>query len=34
MTTPGQSSPGSNGNEGILDIPLIYRTRVSPSDAV
>ena len=23
-TTPGQSWPGSNGNEGVLCIPLYY----------
>ena len=30
-TTPGQSGPGGNGNEGVFHIPW---TGVSPSDAV
>ena len=31
-TTLGQSEPGSNGNEGVLHITQISRTRASPSD--
>ena len=31
-TTPGQSKPGSDGNEGVLSIPQIFCiNRVSPS---
>ena len=33
-TTPGQSGPGSNGNEGVLHIPQGSRTGTSPPDAV
>ena len=33
-TTPGQSRPWSNGNEGVLDTPQISRTGASSSDAV
>ena len=33
-TTPEQSGPRSNGNEGVLQIPQSSRTRASPSDAV
>ena len=34
-TTPGQSEPGSNGNEGVLCIPQSSSiTRVSPSDCL
>ena len=32
--TPDQSRPGSNNNEGVLDIHKSSRTRVSPSAAV
>ena len=31
-TTPGQSEPESNGNEGIHHIPQSSRTGASPSD--
>ena len=31
-TTPGQSGPGSKGNEGVLYIPKNTKTRTSPSD--
>ena len=33
-TTPGQSRLESNGNKGVLHIPQISKTGVSPSDAV
>ena len=33
-TTPGQSVPGSNGNEGVIHIPQSSRTRSSPSDCL
>ena len=34
-TTPGQSGPGSNGNEGVLYIPESSSiTRTSPSDCL
>ena len=33
-TTPGQSWPGSNGNEGALHIPQSSRTESSPSDCL
>ena len=33
-TTPGQSEPGSNGNEGVLHIPQSFRTGASPSDSL
>ena len=34
-TTPGQSGPGSDGNEGVLRIPQsISITVVSPSDCL
>ena len=34
-TIPGQSGPGSNGNEGVLCIPQIYSiTGTSPSDCL
>ena len=33
-TTPGQSVPGSNGDEGVLNIPQTSRTGTSPSDIV
>ena len=33
-TTPGQSGPGSNSNEGTLYIPQIPKTRTSPSDGL
>ena len=28
----GQSGPGSNGNEAVLNIPQSFRTGVPPSD--
>ena len=31
-TTMGQSGPGSNGNEGLIQIPQCSRTDVLPSD--
>ena len=33
-TIPGQSGPGSDGNEGLLYITQISKTKASPSDAV
>ena len=33
-TTQGQSRPGSNGDEGVLNIPQISKTGTSPSDRV
>ena len=33
-TIPGQSEPGSNGNEGVLQTPKISGTGTSLSDAV
>ena len=35
-TTPGQSGPGSNGNEGVLRIPQITPALLgtSPSDSL
>ena len=30
-STLGQSEPGSNGNEGVINIPQIFRTGVSPA---
>ena len=33
-TTPGQSGPVSNGNEGVLHIPQISRAGASPSDSL
>ena len=30
----GQIGPGSNGNEGVLDIPLISRTGTSSPETV
>ena len=33
-TSLGQSGPGSNGYEGVLQIPQSLRTGISPSDAV
>ena len=34
-TTPGQSEPGSNSNEGVLCIPQSFNiTRASPSDCL
>ena len=34
-TTPGQSGPGSNGNEGVLHIPQSFSiTGTSPSDCL
>ena len=32
--TPGQSGPGSNGNEGVLCIPRIFKAGASPSDGL
>ena len=34
VTTPGQSGPGSNGNEGVLHIPQISKAGVLPSDGL
>ena len=31
---PGQSGPGSNGNEGVLHITLCYKTEASLSDGL
>ena len=31
-TIPGQSGPGSNGNEGVLLINQIFNVTASPSD--
>ena len=33
-TTPGQSGPGSDGNEGVLSIPQSSKTGASPSDCL
>ena len=33
-TSPGQSRPGSNGNEGILHIPQSFIIGAVPSDAL
>ena len=33
-TTPGQSGPGSNGNEGVLHIPQSSKARASPLDGL
>ena len=34
-TTPGQSGPGSDGNEGVLHIPQNFNlNRTSPSDCL
>ena len=33
-TTPGQSGPGSNGDEGVLHIPQTSKTGTSPSGHV
>ena len=33
-TTPVQSGPGSNGNEGVLNIPQSSRTGVSSSNGL
>ena len=33
-TTPGQSEPGSNGNEGVIHTPQTFRTGASPPDAI
>ena len=33
-TTLSQSGPGSNGHEGVLYIPKIFRIEASPSNAV
>ena len=32
-TTPGQSEPGSNGNEEVLSTLLVFRSGASLSDA-
>ena len=34
IANPGQSGPGSNGNEGVHESPQISRTGASPSDVV
>ena len=31
-STPGQSGPGSNSNEGVLHFPQIWKAEASPSD--
>ena len=33
-TTPSQSGPESEGNEGVLQIPRISKSRASPSDGL
>ena len=33
-TTPGQSEPESNGNEGLLHIPQSFNTVASLSDSL
>ena len=33
-TTPGQSGPGNNGNEGVLHIPQIPKPGALPSDCL
>ena len=33
-TTPGQSGPGRNGNEGIVHIPQISQAGALPSDGL
>ena len=33
-TTPGQSAPGSNCNEGVLCIPQIIKTATLPTDCL
>ena len=33
-TTPWQNGPGSNGNQGVLFIPQIYKVGDSPSDCL
>ena len=33
-TTPSQSGPESNGNEGVLHTPQSSRDRASPPDAI
>ena len=33
-TTPDLSEPGSNGNEGVLDIPKSFRTEALRSDTL
>ena len=33
-TTPGQSGPGNNGNEGVLHIPQNSKTGASPSNGL
>ena len=33
-TSPGESGPGNNGNEGVLHIPQSSKTEASPSDEV
>ena len=33
-TTPGQSGPGRDGNEGVLYTHKSSRTRTSPPDAL
>ena len=33
-TTLGQSGPGNNGSEGVLDIPQSSRAGASPSDSL
>ena len=33
-TTPGQSGPESNGNEGVLHLPQIFKAGALPSDSL
>ena len=33
-TTPGQSRPGSNGNDGVLHIPKSLKPGAWPSDSL
>ena len=33
-TTPGLSGPRSNGNEGVLHIPQIFKAKTSLSDGL
>ena len=34
VTTPGQSGPGSNGNERVFYIPQIFKAGTLPSDCL
>ena len=33
-TTPSQSAPDNNGNEGVLHIPQNFKAGASPSDGL